>query len=58
MTHSDFIKKSVLAGAGVVTAPGLSWALAEAEPQPGSKPKASLMGNRFVTLCIMIRTTP
>ncbi len=41
MTRSDFIKKSLLAGAGVVTVPGLSWALAEAAPQPGGKPKAS-----------------
>jgi len=57
MTRGDFIKKTLITGAGLMTAPGLPLAAAAAEPRPAAG-APSLMGNRFVTLCIMIRTTP
>lgn len=57
MDRRKFIKKSLIAGTGIMAASDRLHLHASTEPQKGER-TLNLMGNRFVTLCIMIRTTP
>ena len=54
MERRDFIKGSLLSGAGLMATPGL-FTSGNLRTMPFIPP---LLDNRFVTLCIMIRTTP
>lgn len=56
MDRRLFVKNSALSGAGLIAAPNII----KNKPIGSlfSKEPLSLAGNRFVTLCIMIRTTP
>jgi hypothetical protein len=56
MERRNFIKGSLITGAGLVTASGFPLTGNRQMPETGVIPP--LLGNRFVTLCIMIRTTP
>jgi hypothetical protein len=52
----DFLRTSILAGAGLLAGSRLVGA---AMSSPASAPEPLLLGgNRFVTFCIMVRTTP
>jgi hypothetical protein len=52
----DFLRTSILAGAGLWAGPSLMGAVV---PDPAIIPEPlCLGGNRFVTFCIMVRTTP
>jgi hypothetical protein len=53
MHRRDFYKETLLAGAAIAGAPLLDFA-----GNPHQSSPTPLMGNRFVTLCIMIRTSP
>jgi hypothetical protein len=55
MNRRSFVKSSALSGAGLITGPGL---LKNISAFGLDDKLLSLNGNRFVTLCIMIRTTP
>jgi len=57
MERRDFLKNIALTGAGLATSPGIGQLYASAGLQQAS-PGTQLMGGRFVSLCIMIRTTP
>ncbi len=52
MKRRSFLKSSAVSAAGLIAAPGLLRGAGF-----GNSP-LSLQGNRFVTFCIMIRTTP
>src|SRR4051812_5552783 len=54
MHRRDFCKDALLTGAALAG----SSVLKAADLLGQGMPPASLMGNRFVTLCIMIRTSP
>src|ERR1700722_19390974 len=56
MQRRDFCKDTLLSGAALATSP-LIKATANSRFHDASTP-TPLMGNRFVTLCIMIRTSP
>jgi Domain of Unknown Function with PDB structure (DUF3863)/Domain of Unknown Function with PDB structure (DUF3864) len=60
MHRRDFYKETLLAGAAIAGAPllGLTNTPGQSPLTPQLSPPTSLMGNRFVTLCIMIRTSP
>ena len=62
MERRNFIKGSIITGAGLVTASGLpltgSVKMPENRNLPDNQGIPKLIGGRFVTLCIMIRTTP
>jgi len=67
MHRRDFCKETLLAGAAMAGAPllGLANTPGQFPLTPGQSPlirdlspRTPLMGNRFVTLCIMIRTSP
>jgi Domain of Unknown Function with PDB structure (DUF3863)/Domain of Unknown Function with PDB structure (DUF3864) len=53
MHRRDFYKETLLAGAAIAGAP-----LLELASKPDRSPPTPLIGGRFVTLCIMIRTSP
>lgn len=57
MERRDFVKKTVLGSAGLIGASALYPSL-EHIRFPASNNIMPLIGGRFVTLCIMIRTTP
>jgi hypothetical protein len=56
MERRAFCKKSLLSGAALMAAPLIT--KANIFGLSAEKDSISLMGNRFVTLCIMIRTSP
>ncbi len=56
MERRVFIKDTAIAGAGLLGAVRFDIPLPMVSPKQDDE--LSLMGNRFVTLCIMIRTTP
>jgi len=61
MQRRDFYKNTLLTGAGVAAAPLLNafgGAVTPADSARLTPGPIQLMGNRFVTLCIMIRTSP
>lgn len=57
MQRRSFIRNTALSGAGMLAGPGLLNTIPAALLSPGPVP-LSLIGGRFVTFCIMIRTTP
>jgi len=56
MRRRNFIKNTLYTGAGVIGASPMTPLQAINRMDP--KPYIPLMGNRFVTLCILIRTSP
>ena len=56
MERRNFIQKAAIGGAGLIGASGLSGATGL--NSVSDKKVMPLLGNRFVTLCIMIRTSP
>ena len=56
MRRRDFFQNSLISGAGLIGATQFS-TISAANVFDNKQP-TSLMGNRFVTLCIMIRTSP
>ena len=56
MERRDFIQKTVISGAGLIGASQISPVSAINSLAPKKFPP--ILGKRFVTLCIMIRTTP
>ncbi len=56
MKRRSFIKNTALSGAGLVTTPHVFKALSPMGIQ--SSLPHSILGGRFITFCIMIRTTP
>jgi hypothetical protein len=56
MNRRTFLAASAIGGAGLLT--GSTTLQAAGNSLISSSPDCALRGNRFVTLCIMIRTTP
>jgi len=56
MKRRNFIQTTAISGAGLIGSS--QFTSAKALNLTGNKKSSSLMGGRFVTLCIMIRTTP
>lgn len=56
MDRRNFIRNTAISGVGLMAQPKIFDPMAAFLPQ--SQPPLQLNGNRFVTFCIMIRTTP
>ncbi|HEY4197031.1 MAG TPA: DUF3863 domain-containing protein [Mucilaginibacter sp.] len=54
MDRRDFLKTSAISGAGLLAGPGILNPFKSFQPNS----QLALNGNRFVTFCIMIRTSP
>lgn len=57
MDRRTFVKSSAITGAGLIGAPEFLKSFGQSSPVM-LPPVTALNGNRFVTFCIMIRTTP